>query len=283
MTIPTHSIRRMAAASLAFAASLIVPAQTDTTRVTAAVQGGEPVASGTGKVVHKEHAHLFGIAHANILDTYLSQETFRGTELRYVSQMFRQREGSRVSTETLHQVFMAAADSRGNSKALLTALYNLRLGWHYNWAWAHPDIRLKVGGMLDATLGGAYNTRNSNNPAQARASLSIDPSARLSWAFSMGGRRLVLSYEAAMPIVGLAFSPNYGQSYYEIFSENNYDHNIVPTSPFSAIEWHHTLTLDFRLWRKTFSIGYIGDIRQMKANNLKNHHYTHGLLVGWKY
>jgi hypothetical protein len=230
-----------------------------------------------------ERRGMIGISHTDILDTYLSQETFKGTELRYVSQTQRRRVGSRVSSEVTHHIILSSAGTRGNNNSLLTAMYNFKMGWHYNWQLGSPDLKFKVGGLADGTLGGSYNTRNSNNPAQARLSLSIDPSAKVSWDFHIKRHPLALNYEMSMPLIGLAFSPNYGQSYYEIFSEGNYDHNIVVTSPFSGPQLQMRLTLDFRLWRSTFSVGYLGDIRQMEANNLKYHQFSHGLVLGWKY
>jgi hypothetical protein len=76
------------------------------------------------------------------------------------------------------------------------------------------------------------------------------------------------------------FSPNYGQSYYEIFSLGNYDHNVVPTTVASTPSMRHALTADVPLWGLTWRVGYMGDYRQTRANGLKYHSYSHLLMVG---
>ncbi len=224
-----------------------------------------------------------GIGSADELDTYLGQEKFTGMEMRYGAETMRRKPGSRVVHEVTHQALLTMAGTRGNSHCYLTALYNLHLGLYYTVPLSSNRLQLLVGGLADATIGGAYNTRNSNNPAQARLSLSVDPAVRLKWRFALWNKSMELHYHAAMPLLGLAFSPAYGQSYYEIFSEGNYDNNCVVTSPFTGPQLYHRLTLAFRLGRTTMSIGYLGDVRQMEANSLKYHHYTHALVVGWRY
>ncbi len=268
MTSLYHSILRPLALGLALSATLSASAQTDTV---------------AKREVWMERARLFSLGHTDILDTYLSQEKFTGTELRYISQTFRQTSGSRTLRETTHQLFVSSAGTRGNNNSLLSAMYRFSMGWYYVPAMADQRFSVAFGGLADGALGGTYNTRNTNNPAQARLSLSIDPAVRLQWQFQVARIPFTLRYAAAMPLVGLAFSPNYGQSYYEIFSQGNYDHNIVFTSPFSAPQLQQMLTVNFRLWRQTFTVGYLGDIRQMQANNLKYHQYTHALLLGWRY
>lgn len=223
------------------------------------------------------------VAHTDLLDTYLSQEKFTGTEISFLSQRTHRRDSSRVSRDMTHHASVALAGTRGNAQSLLSALYNLRFGWHYNWTFPAQRLRLKVGGAGDLTIGGAYDTRNSNDPAQARLAFSIDPSASLSWDFSLGRRLFTLTYSADAPLAGLAFSPAYGQSYYEIFSRGNYDHNVVFTSPFSGPQLHHMLTLDFHIRRTTLTVGYLGNILQMQANGLKYHQYSHAVMVGWRY
>ena len=78
----------------------------------------------------------------------------------------------------------------------------------------------------------------------------------------------------------MMFSPNYGQSYYEIFNRGNYDHHCVPTTFGATPSFRQMLTIDFRLMHATWRIGYLGTIEQTSVNSLKTHTYTHSLVIG---
>lgn len=233
--------------------------------------------------MQKKRIVTLGIGYTDILDTYLSQETFRGSELRYSAQTLRQRQAGMWSNMLSHHLILSATGTRHNRNSLLTAMYNFTAGWYRSIQPLSPTLDIRLGGQADATLGGSYNTRNTNNPAQARASLFASPGAMAAWRFHAGPLPLTLNYELSIPLIGLAFSPNYGQSYYEIFSEGHYDHNIVVVTPFNAPQLWQRLMFDLKLKRTTLSIGYLCDLKQMKANNLKYHRYTHAIFLGWKY
>ena len=136
-------------------------------------------------------------------------------------------------------------------------------------------------GLASANIGFNYCVRNQNNPAQMRLFAHLAPSAVATWHFHGWRRPMALRYEVEMPLVGVMFSPNFGQSYYEIFSRGNYDHNVVVTTPFNAPSLRHMLSLDVSWGRHTLRVGYMGDYQQSHVNELKFHSYSHLLMVGY--
>ena len=226
------------------------------------------------------NAQMIGIGAVNILDTYLSPEKYRGTELRYISHTLRERRDSRWSRLIVHQGNMSYSDNRSGNGGEIAGAYTFSYGVHYNWNFFDGSLNVKAGAQADVNVGFLYNTRNSNNPAQARLSLNISPSAAATYRFRLWQHNYSLRYELSVPLIGMMFSPNSGQSYYEIFSRGNYDHNIVPTTFGSTPSLRQMLTFDFSLGRTTLRLGYMGDFQQARVNNLKYHSYSNMLLIG---
>ena len=97
-----------------------------------------------------------------------------------------------------------------------------------------PTLSLGIGPMAEAMTGFTYNLRNGNNPAQAHLVLNTGVSGVAEWQFSVFGMPMRSRLQADIPLLGLMFSPAYGQSYYEIFSLGHYDHNICVNHVFRA-------------------------------------------------
>lgn len=232
----------------------------------------------------KEFVRMLGVGAADVLDTYLSPEKYRGTELRFVFQDNRQLRWTGMTQTMLHQATFASVNNRANTGTELCGEYNFQYLMRYNWKLT-PHLLLAAGGGADLNLGFLYNTRNGNNPVQVRASLNLAPSVLLRYDFNIRRCAFRLGYESMVPAVGVMFSPNYGQSYYEIFDEGDDDHNIVLTTTATTPSLRQMLSLDFRpvkKWKRSWlRVGYIGDYQQSHVNHLKYHHYSHLFMIGW--
>lgn len=229
-------------------------------------------------------------------DTYLSPEKFSGTELRFLSQSFKHNASSTLAHSITHEAYLSQGLPARGSGSTISAAY------HFQYAlltsilsgagssspspregpacWGRLGISrggVSFGFYCDFLGGAFYNTRNGNNPAQMRTALNIGPMVRAQCRL----RNIGITYEASCPLVGLTFSPNYGQSYYEIFDQHNFDHNIVPTTIISTPSLRNQLFVTFPLSAKSkASVGYIGDYRQQQVNNLKQHSYSSLFMIG---
>jgi hypothetical protein len=225
---------------------------------------------------------MVGVGQSKILDTYLTPEHFSGTGFTYlyIKNTAPTDTLRRWTTTIEHEVDFSKTKDRSGNFSNLEATYNLYLARYYN---LQPinHLRLQVGGVANACLGGIYNMTTSNNPAQARASINIMPSATAAYDFNIGSQSFSARYELNLPLIGIMFSPNYGQSYYEIFCQGNYDHNIVPTTFISAPTFRQIISVDWHFSpRMSLSLGYLGNYQQSKVNNLKSHIYAHRIMIG---
>lgn len=240
-----------------------------------------------------ERRNMLIIGTANSLDTYLSPLTYRGTELRFTSQVVHNRKERNWTYSLTHGLRLARETMRTNDGVRLEGGYDLSCSWQRKIVnrtvgyWGR--LMVTAGAGVDATVGFRYNAQNSNNPAQAEATVCFTPAMAADWRFFLvspkrGRRRaLGLRYEAAVPLVGMMFSPAFGQSYYEIFSRGNYDHNLCTIWVGNAPSLRQRLLFNFKLLKRHFFIGYEGDYRQARVNDIKYHRYTNAAVLGWQW
>ena len=225
-------------------------------------------------------AFLIGLGKTNQLDTYLSPMEYSGTQVSFLSQ------SERMTHLAQHHISFQStflgAYTYADNPAGTASYYGGRLaydaGWHYHYS-PLQGLDLKGGALLGADLGFLYNDRNGNNPAQGYFSADLSLSAGAAYSFSLWKLPMQASYQADMPMIGLMFTPEFGESYYEI-SENGVGHDILCAHPGNALSLRQMLTWDFCLKRITLRVGYLCDIRQRDAHSLQYHDISHNFMFG---
>ena len=237
------------------------------------------------------HSTLFGVGAVRQLDTYLSPLNYKGPQVQFMKEKLRPTQlwKGRVAYQGIMQIDIASTRNATKKSTSLSGDISYSATWYYtffnhlpfNMFSSSAKFILMAGPQLGGSLGILYNTRNGNNPAQALASANLGISGAAICSFSLCGHTFSLREQLDIPCLGLMFSPNYDQSYFDIFSEGHYNHNVCFTSPVNAPCCRNLLTLDFPLAGATIRAGYLIDIRQSNVNQIKHHSYTHAFMIGW--
>lgn len=213
---------------------------------------------------------------ANVMDTYLSPYSYKGFRAELLIE--------RQYEHTMHRTTVHASPLENPAGNVNEYDFGVSYGvaHHYQMLKKGP-FNLKAGPMGYMYLGCIYNERNGNNPAQAKLSLMLDASVLATYDFRLWRKDFQLEYALDIPCIGLAYSPQFGQSYYEEFVLGNYDHNCVFAHPLNTPSMRQRLVIDFKLKnRKCLYLGYDSELYQTKYNELRHHSYSHSIILGIK-
>lgn len=224
---------------------------------------------------------LFGIGRTNQLDTYLSPMEYTGLQVSFLTQRERMTHlaNRHISFQSTFQGAFSKTDNPAETADYLGGRIAYDAGWHYHYS-PLKRLDLKAGALVGTDLGFLYNSRNGNNPAQGHLSADLSLSAGADYAFSIRRLKMRAAYQADMPIMGVMFCPEFGESYYEIYQQGA-GHDILFAHPGNALSLRQLLTLDFCLKRITLRIGYLCDVRQSNARSIKYHDISHSFMFGF--
>ncbi len=230
------------------------------------------------KIITK--AKMIGIGTNNNLDTYLSPLKYKGTSIKFINYTTREN-----NKKIEHQIIISGDVSYTHNNAETNSRIGFNTTFQYNinkkfLSFANESNKIKFGVGILSNLGSLLSLRGGNNPAQLYADINIQVGLIYEYLFKIAKQKLFLRYEVATPMCGIAFSPNYGQSYYEIFLKKDYDRNIIPTTFINSPSLKQMLTIDIPIKNTILRIGYVGDYKQVQVNKLKQYQYNNLLLLG---
>lgn len=229
-----------------------------------------------------ERLWLWGAGKANVLDTYLSPLEYTGPDISLLHRAERKARWGKgrvtaFGIYTGHATYLASPTDDGKEwDAEITAAG----GWLYNWRLG-SRWRIGAGGSTELATGFTYNTRGSNNPAQGRLGLSFAASALAEYTFPLFGSTAAARLQADAPLMGVQFSPEYGQSYYEIFSLGHHSGVVHFTHPANAPTARLLATLEVKIAGGRLVMGYLADVRQSCLSELKRHAWRNSFMLGY--
>lgn len=234
---------------------------------------------------YEQRTLLWGGGAVQSLDTYLSPLLYRGAHVAILSERFSQMPAPSgrwfaQSLFFLHGDYALAAEGRGLTVGGMAdysyTLFNrLPLGGD-NSRWT-----LCAGAQGQLRVGGIYNLRNSNNPAQLKLGVNMAVSVMGKYAFTLWGVPMNVRLQADLPLLGFAFAPDYGQSYYEIFYLGNDEDCVHVTAPHNNLSLRTALGYDLQLSSCTIRLTWQEDLYHWHLGSQQYRMLTHTLMIGY--
>lgn len=220
------------------------------------------------------------IGSKDVLATYLSPLHYKGTDLG-LSGIWRK--AMPFNPDNAVMTFEGGADFSNLWNPAGTARMiglNARFSWGMAWRRHLPyNLQFTLGGNAGIDGGAYYLMKNSNNPVQVQAQAALGITGSLSYNFKLGNLNLLLADRLEVPSIGLFFSPEYEESFYEIYLGNR--KGLVHAGWWgNNFRLDNLLSLTFDFGRTSAMIGYRFNANTQWANNLNTHIFTHSLVIG---
>ena len=189
------------------------------------------------------HSTMFGIGKVYLSDSYLSPLTYSG-----------------ISMTLLHDRLRRTPHLSG--RMLLQQQFQIQVGITENPTASASEYY----GDISYYLTGFYPLLQTNLNASVMALYNFR------WA--------TLRWQLSTPFVGMFFSPEYGHSYYEIFTLGNNKGTVHPGSFHNQLSLRNFFTVDVPLRKVTLRAGYLGDYYQSHVNELTTKIVIHQFMLG---
>ncbi|MFA6886151.1 MAG: DUF3316 domain-containing protein [Fermentimonas sp.] len=234
--------------------------------------------SGTIKSVRPvNQSTLVGIGKAFLDDSYLSPITYDGIAISLIHDRLK---GStffgdkgliqnqfRIQTAITKNPTSSSSEYWGSLYYSLNGFYPI-----FN----SENLRLFGSGGTEASLGGIYNVRNTNNPGSLKTYVNLNLSAMALYSW----RNLTFRWQLSTPFAGMFFSPEYGHSYYEIFTLGNNKGTVHFGSFHNQMALRNYFTIDIPVRNITIRTGYLWDYYSTDVNELITKTNAHQFVLG---
>ena len=223
----------------------------------------------------------FDVGRASVLDTYISTVNYTGLNLR-LGYSAMQATGFSPEKWVRHLelgVEYYNVKNMVRNRVLHTLMLDSRWSLMRRWRDVLPGLQLMGGGMAQLRGGVIYKGSNSNNVCSVKAHISLGVAGTASYACHIGRLPITLSYQMSLPVVGVFYSPDYDESYYEIYVGNRKG-LVHPGWWGNRFDMNNLVAADLHLGNTILRLGYRNRIERSWVNNLNTHITTHAFVIG---
>lgn len=226
-------------------------------------------------------ATMISLGSRYVKNTYLSDVGYDGTGIGVTNERMRLI-GDRWSQRRTFRIDLSAIRNPAGTSSGYAGFIDYSYARHRRFETSLDGLRLLVGGTGRYLLGTAYRSQGGNNPAALHVEGDLGLSAAILYSFDLGRRRypVTVRWQADLPLVGVFFSPNYGQSYYEIFTLGHRAGTLRLGSLHNRFALRSLLTADMPVGPWTMRIGYEADVYQSHTNGIRTHYFGSSMLIG---
>lgn len=221
---------------------------------------------------------LVGTGKIYLTDTYLSPLKYDGLTLSLMTDQLRAtsyfnnklllQQQFQLQVGSIKNPSASASEYYGNLSYALNGFYPL---------FQTTRLRFFAGSGWDAQLGGIYNVRNSNNPGSMKVSTNFNLGSMTIYNW----RKFTFRWQLSSPFLGIFFSPEYGHSYYEIFTLGNNKGTVHLGSFHNQLALKNYFTIDYPVKNITLRVAYLGNYYRTNVNQLITKIISHQFMIGF--
>lgn len=220
--------------------------------------------------------------HASVLDTYLSPVRYGGhaMSLGYEAQQATGFAPERWTRQLSVGIDYDYTHNPAGNHTMHSLIVDGRWGMMRRWRDVlTPGLQFQLGGATQLRGGVLYNANNSNNVASARIHWNVGLLGQAIYNTHIKRLPITVRYQAALPVMGVFFAPDYDEAYYEIYLGNR--RNLAHLGWWgNRFDLDHMLSADLHLGNTILRIGYRNRVSTSWVNNISTRDMTHYIVIG---
>lgn len=224
--------------------------------------------------------YSLGAAHTSIKATYLSPLSYSGTQISASGSWSKAMPFNPQQAIMEFDANITFCNLLNPAQTARMVGVNADFSWDMAWRKKLPlNFQVTAGGGIYMKGGAYYLLRNSNNPVQAIANISLMISASVSKHFTIGKLPVLISDRIKLPSLGAFFCPEYGETYFEIYL-GNYKGLAHCGWWGNNFQLDNLLSVSLDFGRTAMMLGYSLNVYNQWANSLNTKIVTNSFVIG---